>query len=99
MKNFITSRLSPKEQSVGAEVSDFGRQPTLSTMGQTKLYIPVDGDRGRRKKALVGKETKQKGKLLMDLMVESSWPSKDYTALAKETISLVEKRWRCQEPP
>ena len=41
--------------------------------------------------APVAKETKQKGKLTIDPMVEASWRSKEYSSLAKETISLVEK--------
>ena len=48
-----------------------------------------DGIEDVAKMAFVPKETEQKGKLSMDPMVESSWKSKDYSALAKETMSLV----------
>ena len=41
--------------------------------------------------AFVLKKTKQKGKLSMDPMVESSWKPKDYSALVEQTISLVGK--------
>ena len=39
----------------------------------------------------MAKETKQKGKLPMDPMVEPLWRSKHYLVPAKETISLVRK--------
>ena len=52
------------------------------------------GDSGAEdveKMAFVPKKTKQKGKLSMDPMVESSWKSTDYSAPTKESISLVGK--------
>ena len=41
--------------------------------------------------APMAKETKQKGNLTMDPMVESSWQSKEYSTPTKEKISLVWK--------
>ena len=44
-----------------------------------------------KKMALAPKKIKQKGKLSMDPMVESSWKSTDYSAPAEDSISLVGK--------
>ena len=58
MKDSVTSRLPSKEQNVGGEGSGFGGQPALSIMGQSKVYMPVDGDtKDEEIVALVAKET------------------------------------------
>ena len=99
-KDSMISRLPTKERDMGGEASGSGGQPTPSTMGQSKVYMPVGGGtEDEEKMAPVAKETKQKGELTMDPMVESSLRSKEDLALAEETIPLVGKWWRCQGPP
>ena len=50
-------------------------------------YVAQDnGVENVEKMAFVPQNTKRKGKLSMDPMVESPWKSKDYSAPAKETI-------------
>ena len=53
--------------------------------------IQDDGTEDERKTVFVPLKIEQKGKLLMDPMVESLWKSKDYSAHAQESISLVGK--------
>ena len=50
MKDSIMPGLLSKEQSMGGEVSCSGGQVVPSTVGQTKVYMPVGGDIGTNKK-------------------------------------------------
>ena len=59
-------------------------------MGQCKVYTPVGGDsEDEEKMSLVATETKQKGKLTIDPMMEFSWRSKEYSAPIEETTLLM----------
>ena len=75
---------------MGARASGSDGQPGLSMMGGSNVYTPKDKDTADVKKtAFVSEKTEQKGKLSMDPMMESSWKSKDCSALAEESILLV----------
>ena len=100
VKDSVTSKLLAREQNVGGEASGFGEYPKLSTVGQTKIYKRVAEDVDVEEKlAPMAKETKQKGKLTMDPMLESSWRSKEFSAPTEETKSLMRNWWRCEGPP
>ena len=53
--------------------------------------VEEDGTEDIDETAFVPQKTEQKGKLLIEPMVKPSWQSKDYSALAEQMISLVEK--------
>ena len=50
-----------------------------------------NGSEEEKKTIFVPLKTEQKGELSMDLMVESSWKSKDYLTLVGKSMSLVGK--------
>ena len=86
----MTSGLLAKEQNTGGEASGSSGLPTLSTVEQTKVYTLIgDNADAEEKLASIAKETKQKGKLTMDPMVEPSWWSKKYSTPTGEIVSLV----------
>ena len=58
----------------------------------TRDYEAEDDDaKDMKQMAFVPQEKEQKGKLLMDPMVESSWKSKGFSVPIEETIALVGK--------
>ena len=92
MKDFVTSGLPYKWPTMGGEASGSGGQPMLSVMDELKVYTQEGEDIVIEKKmALVANKTEEKGGMSMGPMITSGWESKVYSALEKETISLVGK--------
>ena len=62
-------------------------------IGNFGIHAPKGGEDAEEdeKMALVAKKTEEKGKLVMDPMVESSWPSKEYSAPIEESVLLFGK--------
>ena len=91
VKDFVTSRLPTHGLTEGMEAD---RSEGCSTMAQLKFtwgHAAEDGSTDDVGKMVLVPPKVEKGELSMGPMVMFGWKSKDYSALAEESASLVGK--------
>ena len=92
VRYFVTSRLPTRGHGQGVEASGSSKHPAIPKFKFGGSFMAGDGGAEEVKKTtFVHHKEEQKGKLFMDPIVESSWKSTNYSAPAKESISLVGK--------
>ena len=88
VQNSVTSR--PPNRRLMGEVGGSDGQLMLQNVEQTKFHVVVE-DVEEGKIALVARKNNEKGKLQMDLIIDTSWISKDHSAPMEDSTSLVGK--------
>ena len=92
MKDSVTSGLPAREHGEGVEASGLSRHPAVPEFKFGGSFMAGNGGTEEVKKmAPAANKTEEKGEMSMGPMVTSRCKSKDYSAPAEETISLVDK--------
>ena len=91
VKDSVTSRLLAHGSMEGMEAGRSSGHPVTPQFKFTWGHVAEDGSTEDMGKMALVPQKEEKGELSMGPMVTSGWKSKDYSAPAQESVSLVGK--------